>query len=218
MKKIVLKVLLICTILIGILGCVYAVKYDYEDLTWITISANGKEVLNIHHAAREITQATRIGIMEGYPNGLFKPNDTISRGEFIKILMALATNRSFDFQSVDSKYTEWYGPYVTIAEMQGVIDKNEYTPAELDQPITRIEMILMLAKTQIIMKNIPLTQVEDKLSYTDIGFLTKEERELVLHAAQYDLLEGMKEGKNTKLYPDANLTRGEAAMAIMRVY
>ena len=195
-----------------------AKKYDYPDLTWQERTTTGAMVTKVHAAAREITQATRIKIMDGYPDGTFRPNDPIKRGEFIKMLIGLATNRTFDFASVESKYSQWYGPYVTVAEMQGVIQKNEFTEAELENPITRIEMILMLARTQIIMKNIPLTQVEDKLKYTDIGFLTKEERELVLHAAQYELLDGMKEATDTKLDPHANLTRGEAARAIMRVY
>ncbi len=218
MKKRLVALGLTAVMLIGLFSIVYAKTYDYPDLTWYERTRTGQEVLVVHSAAREITQATRIKIMDGYPDGTFKPNDTITRGEFIKILMSLATNRTFDFASVESNYSQWYGPYVTIAEMQGVIEKNEFTEAELENPITRIEMILMLARTQIIMKNIPLTQIEDKLKYTDIGFLSKEERELVLHAAQYELLEGMKESKETKLNPHANLTRGEAARAIMRVY
>ncbi len=230
MKKILLNVVMICTLLLGFATIVYAAidhtpaqqqakeRYGYPDLGWIVITNAGKEKIVIHSAAREIKQATKIGIMDGYPDGNFKPNEPITRGEFIKMLIGLATNRSFDFGSVDTAYSQWYGPYVTIAEMQGVINKNQYTEKELEEPITRIEMILMLAKTQIKMKNIPQTQVEDKLRYTDIGYLTKEERALVLHAAQYDLLEGMKENPEGKLNPTANLTRGEAAMAIMRVY
>ena len=218
MKKRLVALGLTVVMLIGLFSIVYAKTYDYPDLTWEEKTKTGKVVLKVHPAAREITQATRIKIMDDYPDGTFKPDDTIRRGEFIKILMSLATNRTFDFASVESEYSQWYGPYVTVAEMQGVIEKNEFTEAELENPITRIEMILMLARTQIIMKNIPLTQVEDKLKYTDIGFLTKEERELVLHAAQYELLEGMKESTDTKLNPHANLTRGEAAIAIMRVY
>ncbi len=218
MKKRLVALGLIIVMLLGLLSVVYAKTYDYPDLTWEEKTKTGKIVHKVHPAAREITQATRINVMDGYPDGTFKPDETIKRGEFIKIIMSLATNRTFDFASVESKYSQWYGPYVTVAEMQGVIQKNEFNEAELENPITRIEMILMLARTQIIMKNIPLTQVEDKLKYTDIGFLTKEERELVLHAAQYELLEGMKESTDTELHPHTNLTRGEAAVAIMRVY
>lgn len=195
----------------------YAATYKYPDLTWMERKSNGEMVERVHYAAREITQASDIGVLEGYPDGNFRPNDTIKRSEFIKSLICLATNRSFDFSSVKSQYKEWYAPYVTVAEMQRIIDKNQYTLEELEEPITRLETILMLSKTQIKMKGIPQTQI-GKLSYTDIDNLTQDEKDLILHAAQYDLLEGMKDGSAKLLEPNKNLTRGEAAAALMRIY
>ncbi len=196
----------------------------YDDLIWYTKDRMGRPVKNVHTAIREIIQASKIGILVGYPaeddeqgRKLFKPNEPIKRSEFIKSLIVLATNRTFDFNNINSRYSEWYGPYVTIAEMQGIIDKGQYSKEELDEPITRIEMIFMLAKTQINMKGIEQFQL-GKISYTDIDYLTKDEKDLVLHAAQYDLLEGMKEGVNSSLEPNKQLTRGEAAVAFMRIY
>lgn len=217
MKKC-LRIALVSLIIVmtAVIVC-YATDYKYPDLTWITKDKNGKEVVNVHFATREITQATNIKVMEGYPDGTFRPDDPIKRSEFIKMLIGLATNRTFDFGNIDSKYNTWYGPYVTVAEMQGVIEKNQYAQKELDEPITRLEMILMLAKTQINMKGIPQNQL-GKLVYTDIDSLTQDEKDLVLHAAQYDLLEGMKDGSIKLLEPNRNLTRGEAAAALMRIY
>ena len=67
------------------------------------------------------------------------------------------------------------------------------------------------------MKGIPQTQI-GTLKYTDLNKLTQDEKDLVLHAADYDLLEGMKDGTETLLYPNKYLTRGEAAAALMRIY
>lgn len=217
MKKC-LRIALVSLIVVmtAVVAC-YATDYKYPDLTWITKDKSGKEVVNVHFATREITQATNINVMEGYPDGTFRPDDPVKRSEFIKMLIGLATNRTFDFGNIDSKYNTWYGPYVTVAEMQGVIEKDQYTQKELEEPITRLEMILMLAKTQINMKGIPQNQL-GKLVYTDIDGLTQDEKDLVLHAAQYDLLEGMKDGSIKLLEPNKNLTRGEAAAALMRIY
>ena len=195
----------------------YTRANKYPDLTWTTYGLDNKPKQHYHYALREIIQATNIGVMQGYPDGTFKPDEPIIRCEFIKMLVSLATNKNFDFGSIDSPYGDWYGSYVTLAEMQGIIDKNEYTVEELQEPITRIETILMLAKTQIYMKGIPQTQI-GTLKYTDLNKLTQDEKDLVLHAADYDLLEGMKDGTETKLYPDKHLTRGEAAAALMRIY
>lgn len=204
-------------VMVATVAVCYATEYKYSDLTWITKDRDGKDVVNVHVATREITQATDINVMDGYPDGTFRPDDPVKRCEFIKMLIGLATNRTFDFGSIDSKYDTWYGPYVTIAEMQGVISKGQYTQKELEEPITRLEMILMLAKTQIKMKGIKQSQL-GKLVYTDIDGLTQDEKDLVLHAAQYDLLEGMKDGSIKLLEPNKNLSRGEAAVALMRIY
>ena len=195
----------------------YTRNYKYPDLTWTTYDTMGKATQHYNFALREIIQATNIGVMEGYPDGKFKPDEPIIRCEFIKMLLSIDTNKNFDFGSTDSEYKDWYGPYVTIAEMQGLINKNEYTVEELNEPITRIEMILMLAKTQIYMKGIPQTQI-GTLKYTDLNKLTQDEKDLVLHAADYDLLEGMKDGTETLLRPNQYLTRAEAAAALMRIY
>lgn len=210
---------LIITVLLIMAMCtiVYADKYSYPDLVWQERLPNGHMRTVVHSAAKEITKATNIGVIDGYPDGTFKPNDPIKKSEFIKSLIVLATNRTFDFTNVDSKYNAWYGPYVTIAEMQGVIEKNQYTEKELEEPITRLEMILMLAKTQIKMKGIPQNQM-GTLTYSDIGYLTQEEKDLIIHAQKYDLLEGMRDGTTTLLKPDQLLTRGEAAAALIRIY
>ena len=212
MKKKIIALLAVFTIFTFMFQVIYAVDYKYPDLTWQVREFSGKLVTIVHSAAREITQATNIGVLEGYPeDGTFRPNNPITRAEFIKSLIVMATNRTFDFDNVDTNYSAWYGPYVTVAEMQGVIDKNQYTAEELNKPITRIEMIYMLAKTQIKMKGIPQVQI-GKIGYTDIGNLTADERALVLQAAQYDLLEGMKEGSMAQLEPNKNLTRGESCV------
>lgn len=192
-------------------------KYKFPDLYKWGKDRWGNDIILEYFAVREITQATNIKVIEGYPDGYFRPENTISREEFIKMLMVLATNRTFDFESVDTKYASWAGSYVTIAEMQGVIEPGTYTDETLKEPITRLEMVLMLSKTQIKMKGIPQNQL-GSLVYTDIDNLTDDEKDLLLHAAKYDLLEGMADGSSKLFEPNKNLTRGEAAAALMRIY
>ena len=225
MKRFVILVLSLIMILMSFQVCFAEITPLFPDLTYPVYDAKGNIVKNkdgtiktqLDPATKEINKAVKIKVISGYPDGTFRPKESISREEFIKMLMALATNRTFDFDSVDSEYTSWAKGYVTIAEMQCVIDKGAYTDETLKEPITRIEMILMLSKTQIKMKGIPLNQ-SGTLVFTDIDYLTKDEKDLVLHAAKYDLLEGMKEGKNKLLEPNKNLTRSEAAAALMRIY
>ncbi len=176
-------------------------KYWYED----------------HPDKREILMAARIGVIDGYDDGTFKPDNPITRAEFIKMLMCLATNRTFNFASVPTTYTSWARNYVSLAEMQGIIEKGKYSDQDLEKPITRLEVVCMLAKVQIKMKNIPQNQL-GHLIFTDIDGITEEEKELLLHAASYDLLEGMLDGSMTEFEPNKNITRAETARALMRIY
>ena len=217
MKKHIGILCVISIILMSFFSICFAKEYKFEDIYETKYDRWGKPYIVEHFAVREITQATNINVISGYPDGTFKPKNDISREEFIKMLMVLATNRTFDFASVDTNYLSWAGPYVTIAEMQGVIDKGVYTDETLKEPITRLEMVLMLSKTQIKMKNIPQNQM-GSLVYTDIEHLTDDEKDLILHAVKYDLLEGMKDGTSKLFEPNKNLTRGEAAAALMRIY
>jgi len=216
MKKLLIILSIIITISISFFQVCFAEEYKFSDLQWSVKDRYGQVKTYEHFAVREIMQATNINVISGYPDGTFKPNNSISREEFIKMLMVLATNRTFDFASVDTKYTSWSGPYVTIAEMQGVIEPGMYTDETLKLPITRLEMVLMLSKTQILMKGIPQNQL-GSLVYTDIDGLTEDEKDLILHAVKYDLLEGMKDGMNLLFEPNKHLTRGEAASALMRI-
>lgn len=181
-----------------------------------------EELYSYHYATNEVLKATAIGLIDGYTDGTFRPEMSITKGEFIKLAIVLSTNRNFDFSAIPTTLKHWSGPYVAFAEMQGVAEKNAYNDSNLDEPITRIEMICILSKIQIKMKGISQYRDAELPNYTDINDLTTEEKELLLHACKYELISGMfdkdENGNALPIRPYDNLTRGDAAIAIMRVY
>ena len=181
----------------------------------------GKELYDYHKATNEVIKASAIGLIQGYSDGTFKPDETITKGEFIKLAIVLSTNRNFDFSAIPTNLNHWAGKYVAVGEMQNVLNVGEYNESNLDEPITRIEMICILSKIQINMKGISQYRDAELPNYTDIETLTEEEKELLLHAAKYELVSGMYEKDENGEYsirPYDNLTRGDAAIAIMRIY
>ena len=187
----------------------------------ITDRKTGQQYYRYHKATNEILKASAIGLIQGYNDGTFKPEDTITKGEFIKLAIVLSTNRNFDFSAIPTELEHWAGPYVAMGEMQNVLTVGEYNDINLDEPITRIEMICILSKIQINMKGVSQYREAELPSYTDIDTLTEEEKELLLHAAKYELMSDMFEKNADGEYtirPYDNLTRGEAAVAIMRIY
>ncbi len=180
----------------------------------------GDYIYEDHWACKDIRKSTKIGIIDGYYVEdeniyVFKPDQAITKAEFIKMAMILSTNRTFDFDSVPVDINHWAGKYVKVAEMQNVIEKGAFTDKNLNEPITRIEMICLLSKIQINMKGVEQNR-RGNLQYIDIDKLTQEEKDLLLHAAKYVLIEGMLD--SNKFMPEQNLTRAEATVAIMRIY
>lgn len=198
---------------------------EFSDLKTIVVDKKGNPVVDKngeyeyiqHWATKEIEKAANIGLIDGYPDGKFMPDSDITRAEFIKMAMTLATNKTFDFSIMpECGVTAWAGPYVSAAEMQNVVPVGKYTDENVSEPITRIEMICILSKIQINMKGISQYREADISLYTDIDSLTNEEKDLLVHAARYELIEDML--KITEIKPYEKLTRAEAAVALMRVY
>ncbi len=175
----------------------------------------------------EILKGSEIGIIEGYDDGTFKPDNPVGKGDFIKLAISLSlgiNNNANGINRLDNyeirvPFEHYTAKYIAIAEMQGVIDHNQINSMNVDDPITRLEVITILSKIQIKMKGIPQFTDGELPKYTDISPLTEEERALVLHAARYRLLENMESTtKEIELKPFINMTRAEIARALMRVY
>ncbi|MFA4890849.1 MAG: S-layer homology domain-containing protein [Candidatus Gracilibacteria bacterium] len=92
------------------------------------------------------------GIISGYPDGTFRPFDTISRGELAKIL----TQKSLGDGPYPSNYQncfpdvkdEWFAPYVCYAHSQGWFsgyDDGYFRPGN---EVNRVEAIRMLITSQ----------------------------------------------------------------------
>lgn len=72
------------------------------------------------------------GIVNGYDDGTFKPEKTLNRAEFTKMVIIAAGEGEYDeacnsypgdlFLFPDTVYGSWYGPYVCVAKYRALID------------------------------------------------------------------------------------------------
>ncbi len=94
---------------------------DLEDTDWYT---------------PYIEAAKNNGIIDGYKDGTFKPNNSINRAEAMKIVISTIYQGQFpEFEStfVDVLSTDWFAPYVIFAFKNGIItgyDENSFKPAK----------------------------------------------------------------------------------------
>jgi hypothetical protein len=97
--------------------------------------------------------AWKLGIVDGYPDGSFKPTVSVNRVEFLKMLvesMNIDINpdaENLEFQDVNND--EWYAPYVKFAHEKNIIqvNGNKFNPTaqmkreEVAEAIYRVKML-----------------------------------------------------------------------------
>lgn len=135
------------------------------------------------------------GILEGYSDGSFRPNASINRAEFVKVLMeALHPGESEGTHCFSDVSTDWYAKYVCTAHDLKVVDGYLDGSFKPSNAINLAEALKILLETYLV----PTCKDCDELWY-----------EPYFSAAQdLNLLDGV------SLDPAHELTRGEMAQLI----
>jgi hypothetical protein len=101
-----------------------------------------------------IATAQKYGIISGYPNGFFRPDNSISRVEALKVILEMSgLDLASDIQNpyFDAQPDSWYEPYILFATEQSMINGNGNV-FEPSRPITRAEMAKVIVKLWLIMQ------------------------------------------------------------------
>ena len=167
--------------------------------------------INLHWAENTIIDFIDKGYINGYSDGTFRPNNSITRAEFVKIV-----NNMFGYTSVGSvPFNDvisgaWYYNDVAIAVKAGYINGKNATTFAPNDPITRQEVAKILTT---IMNNSDTNH--DKLNTFKDGNNTADwAKSYVEGAIEAGYLNGDTEGN---LNPTSNITRAEAVTMLSRV-
>lgn len=99
-----------------------------------------------------------IGVVNGYPDGSFKPGDLINRAEFSKILIGAKfgiPTQENDYQCFpDVLAGQWYTGYVCKAKTEGIIDGYPDGSFKPDQNINYVEALKIVSEAYF--DNIPI--------------------------------------------------------------
>ncbi len=96
-----------------------------------------------------VSTLTRAGILDGYEDGSFRPNASITRAEFTKIAVSFfkhvggASSSPFN----DVPESAWYAEFVKAAAELGLIDGYEDGTFRPNAPITRAEACTIVNRT-----------------------------------------------------------------------
>jgi len=109
-------------------------------------AANGVNDINGHWAQSQIQNMITRGVIAGYPDNTFKPDNSITRAEFITM-----TNRAFSFNSTaqinytDVHTSDWFAPEIAKAKAAGYISGYLDGSMKPNNQITRQEVAVIIA-------------------------------------------------------------------------
>lgn len=169
-----------------------------------------------HWARSDIEAAVRAGFVNGYPDGTFKPDNNISRAEFLKMVIAAigaGTDADVDTATFADTRAHWSLAYVEKAVQLGIIEPADYDgPFEPDRNITRLEMAVQLVRA--LGHADGLANNADRVdAFSDTTGLSAEARGYLGTAVQLGIFTGYPDGT---IGPGKESTRAEAVTMIMR--
>lgn len=170
------------------------------------------DVSEQHWAYNAITMVSDNGIMIG-EGTLFRPDDTITRAEFVKILVktfALENDIADIFEDVVPN--DWFYQYVACAAGAGLVEGTDgyFRP---NDAITREDAIVLLYRFAI-HKNITFADTATA-SFRDTEDISEYAIEAVGKIADMGLVQG---DANKNFLPKSNLLRSEAATLIYNIF
>lgn len=169
-------------------------------------------------AGRQIEVIAAKGAIVGKSEGIFAPQDSVTRGEFAKMLIAALDldNRSAKENFADVQESDWFAPYVAAAVNEGIVAGRSADKFEPNATITRAEMVAMITRALKVTNNLDVS-VKDAdavlKSYSDASSIHPSLKSNVAYAVSKGLLFG----DAGALDPNGKATRAQAAVMIYRV-
>ncbi|MFH0837970.1 MAG: S-layer homology domain-containing protein [Patescibacteria group bacterium] len=99
--------------------------------------------------AQAIRDLVIAGTIEGYPDGYFRPDQSVNRAEFFKVaLFEFLSNDTIsigDYKKyIDLSEKDWHYQYIQLASKMGIAEGDNIGRFHPDQPISRIEALTTL--------------------------------------------------------------------------
>jgi uncharacterized repeat protein (TIGR02059 family) len=160
-----------------------------------------------HWAAPYIKEMYASGVIDGYPDGSFRPDNHISRAEFVTMLV-----KSYQWETAGSKTfadtaEHWARDYIAVAYARQIAKGYNDTRFGPDDYITREQMAVMVAQAA------ELRNVTGTRTFSDQEKISPWAREAVAAASSKGIINGY---PDRSFKPKDKATRGEAITVLLR--
>jgi len=162
-----------------------------------------------------IEEAAAKGILAGKSEGVYAPDENITRAEFVTLLINTLNLELVDKINTfdDIKSSEWYYEYVISADYYGLISGGEENKFLPEETITRQDIVVMVGKA---LEKFNIPEIEE----VEYNFV--DEDEIDEYAVPYlekclnqNLVSGYEDGT---FRPEAYAKRAEAAVIINKLF
>ncbi|MBF4695181.1 S-layer homology domain-containing protein [Fusibacter ferrireducens] len=176
--------------------------------SFVFASAKGSNVdYTDHWAQAYISKFLGQGVINGYPDGSFKPDNPITKAEYITFL-----NHVFGYtETANSDYSseQWYEQEIKAALNQGYLVKDFTGAINADAEITRQEAAVLLSN--ILMKDRELPVLTNK--FKDIASLSATVKTGINFLVNENIVSGFEDGT---FRPNQKITRAEVATLLTK--
>lgn len=166
-----------------------------------------------HWAHAEIERGVKLGFLDGYPDGFFRPDSPVSRAEFVKMVSAAFDLRGEGQAVFEDARGKWFEPYLVGACRKRVVDPDElggfFRPEE---PIPRAEAAAYLVRALGRGDSAALRKAGD-CPFPDAGEAPAFWRGAVAEAYLLGVLKGYPDGT---VKGQAGSSRAEAVAMLLR--
>ncbi|GGD58269.1 hypothetical protein GCM10010911_15100 [Paenibacillus nasutitermitis] len=165
-----------------------------------------------HWAEREISEWINNGLVNGFPDGSFRPDQKITRGE-----LAALVNRAFGFNETepvsftDLPETHWAYPDMTIAAKSGYLQGYGAGVIGAGRTVSRQEAAIVITR---LLHGDPGTQGDAAEGFVDADQIAPWSKSAVEAAVSGNLMEGYPDGS---FKPQSVITRAEMIIVLDRV-
>jgi hypothetical protein len=184
----------------------YAVQFNvvsFSDLSGVAWAGEAIDVL----AAK--------GVIQGKSEGIFDPQSSITRAEFITLLMRALelphSAASAGFSDVSE--SAYYYNALASAKAYGIVTGTGDNFFEPNKQITREDTFVMTARALQTLQLLSTSTDGDVSQYKDAGDIAGYAQDSIAQLAA----EGIVQGDAAGIHPKSNLTRAEAAVMIYRI-
>ncbi len=165
------------------------------------------DITETNWAYDAVTHMSERGIVSGYPDGSFKPDQTVTCAEFIKMALVASTGEDVG----NAGYGNWAINYYNEALERSYFTAYDIPKTSLNTGITRAHMALIISSIlgDVAIEDYDLIQK----GISDITYQTEYEYDIT-KAYAFGVLTGY---TDSTFKPDKTLTRVEAATVIYRL-